>query len=166
MSCKFMDAKSAQYNIIGAALLALGSAAPFAANAHEQNMTPLEIVISTYEGESSEENGRSLQAYLAPDAKWTEAAGFPYAGTYTGFTEIAENVFARLASEWTDYRFVPEHYVADGHRVVAYGTYYGMYNATGKAFSARVSHVWQVEDGKIVKFEQFVDSAPVKEAME
>ncbi|WP_282120650.1 nuclear transport factor 2 family protein [Ruegeria atlantica] len=68
-------------------------------------MTPLEIVKSTYEGETSEENGHSLLAHLTPDAKWIEAAGFPYAGTYTGFDEIAENVFARLASEWTDYRF-------------------------------------------------------------
>ncbi|AHD08833.1 Ketosteroid isomerase-related protein [Phaeobacter gallaeciensis] len=166
MSCKFTNTKITQYSIIGAVLFAFVSATTFAVNAQEQNMTPLEIVKSTYEGETSEENGRNLQAHLAPDAKWTEAAGFPYSGTYTGFDEIAKNVFARLASEWTDYRFVPENYVADDHRVVAYGTYYGTYNATGKAFSARVAHVWKVEDGKIVKFEQFVDSAPVKEAME
>ena len=38
--------------------------------------TPLEIVRATYEG-SSEENGRNLLAALAPDAEWTEAAGFP-----------------------------------------------------------------------------------------
>lgn len=128
-------------------------------------MTPLEIVQSTYEGETSEENGRNLQAHLAPNAKWTEAAGFPYAGTYTGFEEIAQNVFARLATEWTDYRFFREAYVADENRVVAFGTYTGTYNATGKAFSARVAHVWQIEDGKITSFEQFVDSVSVFEAM-
>jgi len=129
-------------------------------------MTPLEIIKSTYEGENSEENGRNLQAHLSPDAKWTEAAGFPYAGTYTGFGEIAENVFARLGAEWTDYRFVPEGYVADDQRVVAFGTYSGTYNKTGKEFSARVAHVWLVENGKIVKFEQFVDSVPVVDAMQ
>lgn len=153
-------------SMLGAALVALVSASAFAVNAQESDMTPLEIVKSTYEGDTSEENGRNLQAHLAPDAKWTEAAGFPYAGTYTGFGEIAENVFARLGTEWTGYRFVPENYVADDQRVVAYGTYYGTYKATGKEFSARVAHVWRVKDGKIVKFEQFVDSVPVVEAME
>lgn len=135
------------------------------ATAQETQMTPLEIVKSTYEGDTSEENGRNLKEHLAPEARWTEAAGFPYAGTYTGFEEIAEKVFARLGAEWTGYRFVPEDYVADDKRVVAFGTYYGTYNETGKEFSARVAHVWLVENGKIVKFEQFVDSVPVADAM-
>ena len=43
----------------------------------------LEVIRATYEG-TSEENGKHLRAALAPDATWTEAAGFPYAGTYTG----------------------------------------------------------------------------------
>ena len=40
----------------------------------------LDLIRSTYEG-PSEENGKHLLAALAPDAEWTEAAGFPYAGT-------------------------------------------------------------------------------------
>ncbi len=151
--------------ILTSAIFALAFTTTLAANAQEQIMTPLEIVKSTYEGVTSEENGRNLQRQLAGDAKWTEAAGFPYAGTYTGFSEIAENVFARLGSEWTDYRFVPEGYVADDKRVVAYGTYYGAYNETGKEFTARVAHVWLIENCRIVKFEQFVDSVPVVDAM-
>lgn len=59
--------------------------------------TPLEIVRATYEG-SSEENGRNLLAALAPDAEWTEAAGFPYAGTYIGPENIIKNVHQRLAA--------------------------------------------------------------------
>lgn len=54
--------------------------------------TNLEIVRATYEGGSAEENGRNLLAALAPDAEWTEAAGFPYAGTYIGPQAIFKNV--------------------------------------------------------------------------
>ncbi|MGR9552226.1 AsnC family transcriptional regulator [Rhizobium leguminosarum] len=43
----------------------------------------LEIIRATYEG-SSEDNGRNLLAALAPDATWTEAEGFLYAGTVVG----------------------------------------------------------------------------------
>src|SRR5689334_22368382 len=125
----------------------------------------LAIVKSTYEGKSSEENGRNLQKALAPQAQWTEAQGFPYAGTYTGFEEIAYNVFRRLGGEWIDYKVTIEDYVASGDQVVAYGTYTGTYKATNKAFRSRVAHVWKLKNGKIESFEQFVDSVPVVAAM-
>lgn len=128
-------------------------------------MTNLDIVKSTYEGKTSEENGKNLQRYLTNNTLWTEAAGFPYAGTYKGFDDIAENVFARLATEWIDYKFVVEDYVAAGDKVFAYGTYSGTFKATGKYFEARVAHLWKLADGKIISFEQFVDSKIVVNAM-
>ncbi|MEO7426135.1 MAG: nuclear transport factor 2 family protein [Fibrobacteria bacterium] len=128
-------------------------------------MTNLEIVKSTYEGESSEENGRNLERHLAPDSTWREAEGFPYAGFYRGFAEVAEKVFAKLAGEWIGYRFTPEGYVADGDKVVAYGTYQGTFKRTGKEMRARVAHLWKLKDGKIIAFEQFVDSVPVANAL-
>ena len=127
-------------------------------------MTNLEIIKSTYEGKSSKENGENLQKYLASDASWTEAAGFPYAGTYYGFEDITENVFSKLASEWIDYRFVPDGYVSQGDNVIAYGTYYGTHKSTQKPFQARVAHLWQLKKGKIIRFEQFVDSKTVVDA--
>jgi ketosteroid isomerase-like protein len=129
-------------------------------------MTNLEIIKSSYEGASSEENGRNLQKYLSDRVQWKEADGFPLAGTYIGFKEIAEKVFHRLATEWTDYKFIVEGYVADGDKVFAYGTYTGKFNKTGQSFSARVAHLWTLENSKIIKFEQFVDSVPVVEAMQ
>jgi ketosteroid isomerase-like protein len=128
-------------------------------------MTNLEIVKSTYEGKTSEENGRNLALYVADDISWTEAEGFPYAGTYTGLESVTRNVFSRLGSEWINYKFTPEDYVAAGDKVVAYGTYTGTYKLTGKALSARVAHIWKLKDGKIIRFEQFVDSKPVNDAM-
>lgn len=128
-------------------------------------MTNLEIIKSTYEGKNSEENGNNLQKHLAKDVIWTEANGFPYAGTYIGFNDIFKNVFSRLATEWIDYTFTPEDYIADNNKVVAYGTYSGTYKANNKSFSARVAHIWKLKNGIIISFEQFVDSKPVFDAM-
>lgn len=128
-------------------------------------MTSLEIVKSTYEGKTSGENGKNLEKYLDKNAQWTEAAGFPYAGTYIGLEAVSQNVFYRLATEWIDYKFTPEHYIAEGDSVVAYGTYSGTYIKTGKSFTARVVHIWQLKAGKIIRFEQFVDSKTVVDAM-
>jgi uncharacterized protein len=128
-------------------------------------MSNLEIVKSTYEGKTSEENGKNLAQHLAENARWTEAQGFPYAGTYIGFDAINKNVFSRLASEWIDYKITIEDYLTSDDRVVAYGTYSGVNKATGKPFKARVAHLWKLENQQIVSFEQFVDSKPVIDAM-
>lgn len=128
-------------------------------------MTNLEIVKSTYEGKTSEENGQNLAKYVDKDISWTEAKGFPYAGIYIGLESITKNVFSRLGSEWIDYKFTPEDYVASDDKVVAYGTYTGVNKATEKPVKSRVAHLWKLKDGKIVSFEQFVDSQPVQDAM-
>ena len=129
-----------------------------------EKMTNLEIIKSTYQGKTSEENGKNLSKYVADDISWTEAKSFPYAGTYNGLENVIKNVFNRLGSEWIDYKFTPEDYVASEDKVVAFGTYTGTYKITSKSFAARVAHVWKLKDGKIISFEQFVDSKTVADA--
>ena len=107
-----------------------------------------------------------MLAPLAPDARWTEAAGFPYAGTYTGAAEVAKGVFARIGADWEDYRFDLEELVDGGATVVGVGTYSGTYRATGRAMTARVAHVWHVRDDRVTRFEQIVDSVTVAVAMD
>lgn len=126
--------------------------------------THLDIIRRTYEG-ASEENGKHLLEALAPDVRWTEAAGFPYAGTYIGPQKIIANVFQRLATEWQDYTATVHTYLADGDRVAAFGVYTGIYRKTGKAMSATFAHLYQLKNGKIVSMEQYVDSARVQAAM-
>ncbi|TDR85278.1 nuclear transport factor 2 family protein [Enterovirga rhinocerotis] len=63
----------------------------------------LELIRRTYEG-SSAENGANLLAVLSPDVEWTEAEGFPYAGSYVGVDALMKGVFQRLATEWEGYK--------------------------------------------------------------
>ena len=131
----------------------------------QEAMTNLEIIKSTYEGKTSEENGKNLAKHIAKNISWTEAKGFPYAGTYIGLESITQNVFKRLGSEWIDYKFTPEDYISNEDKVVAYGTYSGTYKNTNKYFEARVAHIWKLNNGKIISFEQFVDSKSVDDAI-
>jgi ketosteroid isomerase-like protein len=102
---------------------------------------------------------------LDDKVEWTEAAGFPLAGTYHGPQAVLEGVFARLGSEWDGFKVEATQLVAEGNEVVGLGAYSGTYKATGKSFSARFAHVWTVKNGKVVRFEQIVDSAKVNEAL-
>jgi len=126
--------------------------------------THLDVIRATYEG-SPEENGRHLRAALTPTTTWTEAAGFPYAGTFTGPDEIFDRVFRRLATEWVGYRAEVHTYLADGDRVAAFGVYSGTYAATGKAMRATFAHLYRLENGRIASMEQYVDSAMVQQAI-
>ncbi|MDM0119427.1 nuclear transport factor 2 family protein [Variovorax arabinosiphilus] len=126
--------------------------------------THLDVIRATYEG-PPEENGRHLLAALAPEATWTEAAGFPYAGTYTGPAEIFDGVFRRLATEWVGYKAQVHTYLADGDRVAAFGVYSGTYAKTGKSMRATFAHLYRLQDGKILSMEQVVDSAMVRQAL-
>jgi ketosteroid isomerase-like protein len=126
--------------------------------------TNLELIRGTYEG-SSEDNGRNLLAVLSPDVEWTEAEGFPYAGTYVGPEALIDGVFRRLGSEWTGYRADVHTYLADGERVAAFGVYSGTYNATGKSMTAPFAHLYQIKDGKVIRMTQYVDTVLVARAL-
>ncbi|HEL1620089.1 TPA: nuclear transport factor 2 family protein [Streptococcus suis] len=105
-------------------------------------------------------------SHLAADISWTEAAGFPYAGTYIGPEAVIENVHARLGSEWTSFSATPVDYTFSGKRVMVYGYYKGTYNLTQKSFQADFVHIYDFNaDNKIANFIQVVDSAIVKKAM-
>jgi uncharacterized protein len=103
---------------------------------------------------------------LDDNVKWTEAAVFPYAGTYHGPQAILESVFAKLGGEWDDFKIEPSQLVAEGDAVVSTGTYTGTYKSTGKSFSARFAHAFTVKNGKIVQFEQIVDSAQINQVLQ
>ena len=124
----------------------------------------LEIVRRVYEALARGDVPAILDA-LAPDVSWTEAEGFPYRGTYVGPEAVLQNVFMKLGTEWEGFSAVPHEFVTQGDTVVSLGQYSGKYNATGKSFSAPFAHVWDIRNGKVVRFRQFTDTAVVQSAL-
>jgi ketosteroid isomerase-like protein len=123
--------------------------------------TNLEIVKNTYELGPA-----AFLAALAPDVEWTEAAGFPYAGTYRGADEIVRNVFARLGSEWEGFKADVDQVYDAGDTIIATGFYRATYRNTNRPMEASFAHVLTFRDGKIVRFVQYVDSKKVWDAMD
>jgi ketosteroid isomerase-like protein len=106
-----------------------------------------------------------MLAPLADDIRWTEAAGFPYAGTYVGPEAVAANVFERIQHDWNDYTLAIDEIIDGGDTVVGIGTYSGTHATTGRFFAARVAHVWRLAGGRVVAFEQFTDTELVNRAI-
>ena len=107
----------------------------------------------------------ALRATLAPDVEWTEMAGFPLAGTYRTPQGVTANVMEQLAHDWEDWTAHDDAYVAEGENVVVLARYTAINKATGKPLNVRVAHHFTVRGGQIVRFEQFVDTALVRDAM-
>ena len=102
---------------------------------------------------------------MDPAIEWTEAAGFPYGGTYVGPQAVLDGVFMKLATEWEGFAAVPSEILADGDTVIALGEYSGTWRGTGKSFRAPMVHVWRFRDGAIVAFQQHTDTVLVQAAM-
>lgn len=108
----------------------------------------------------------AVLGFLSADIDWTEAEGFPYAGTYHGPRAVLEGVFMRLGSEWEGYAAVPDELIDGGGTIVALGKYSGTYKRTGKSFQANFAHVWKIRAGKAFRFLQYVDTLIVHRALQ
>jgi uncharacterized protein len=107
-----------------------------------------------------------MLAPLAEDVRWTEAEGFPYAGTYVGPAAVAENVFARIQADFDGFTLAVDEVIDGGDTVVGLGTYAGTHKQTGRSFAARVVHIWRLEGGKATAFEQITDTELVNRAVQ
>jgi ketosteroid isomerase-like protein len=97
-----------------------------------------------------------ILSMLDPKVEWTDAEGFPTAGTYVG-PEAVRGMFAHVGADWDHFEAVPSTYVADGDHVVVLGEYSVTHKATGKSATVPFAHVWRIKDGKIIRFRQFTD---------
>jgi len=125
-------------------------------------VTNKEIVESAYASFAQGDVPAALGA-MADDIQWTEADGFPLAGTYVGPQAVLEGVFMRLGEIGDEFAVVPDQIVADGDTVVVLGNYTWKHKSSGEPASVKMAHVWTIEGGKAVAFQQHVDTVRVRE---
>ena len=128
-----------------------------------EDSSPAQVVRRQYVA-SAAGDLEALRATLAPDVEWTEMAGFPLAGTYRTPQGVTSNVMERLGADWDGWVAHDDTYVVDGENVVVLARYTARHRAAGKPLAARVAHHFVVRSGLIVRFEQFVDTALVRDA--
>lgn len=125
-------------------------------------MSAIEVVKQVYRA-FADDDVPALLELLDPEVEWIEAEGYLYGGTYHGRDAVRDGVLARDRLDWEAFAASPERILGDGDEVVTLGWYSGTFVATGKPLRARFSHWYVVRDGRVVRFEQVVDSAMVAE---
>lgn len=102
-----------------------------------------------------------------PEIEWNEAENFPYAdrNPYVGPNAILEGLFMRLGSEWDYWNLKIEELLDAGDTVVSLGRYLGKNKSTRIKIDAQFVHVWKFRNGKVVRFQQYADTAQVRDAV-
>jgi hypothetical protein len=99
------------------------------------------------------------------DIEWFEAEGMPYGGVYRGGEAVAQNVFGPIAEDVEGFAVTPEEVIGSGATVAAVVRYTGTGKATGKALDVPAVHVWEIRDGKLARFRQFIDTVKFAEVV-
>jgi ketosteroid isomerase-like protein len=104
---------------------------------------------------------------LDPQVEWWEAENFIYAegNPYVGPQSVLQGVFMRLAMEWDNFAVTPKGVLDAGDIAIGEGHYSGTHKQTGKQVRAQFAHFFTFRDGKVVKFQQYTDTAQFRQAV-
>jgi ketosteroid isomerase-like protein len=105
--------------------------------------------------------------HLDPQVSWCEAEGNAYAdgNPYVGVDAVVAGVFARLQQDFDGFRVEVGEIVGGDDVVTMFGRYKATARATGKPLDVQVAHTWWLRDGKVVRFQQMVDTAGLAAAL-
>jgi uncharacterized protein len=102
---------------------------------------------------------------FADDIEWFEAEGMPYGGLHRGGEAVAQKVFGPITEDVEGFAVTPEELIGSGGTVAAVVRYTGTGKATGKALDEPAVHVWDIRDGKLARFRQFIDTVKFAEVV-
>jgi ketosteroid isomerase-like protein len=125
-------------------------------------MTPVDIVREGY-ARHARRDFAGVFELLAEDLTIWQTNDLPWGGEYSGHAGARE-FFAQLA-EHTTATPEPVAFIPAGKHVAVYGKLKGKANATGTEFEIDIVHLWQVTDGKIDRFEAFIDTPAMLQAL-
>ncbi|WP_291845522.1 nuclear transport factor 2 family protein [Maricaulis sp.] len=108
----------------------------------------------------------AFAALLHPEIVWNEAENYPYADNnpYIGPDAVLSGVIGRAVTEWEGFSATPDSMIAQGNRVAVTGRYTGTFLATGEPMDAQFVHIWTVQGGQAIAFQQYADTWQARHA--
>lgn len=102
---------------------------------------------------------------IADDIEWVipGPADIPFAGTVRG-KQALQGWFGTLAQSLSFQRFEPYEFIGRGDKVVALVRTEATAQATSRRVTNELAHVFTYRDGKLVRFQEFSDTAATADA--
>jgi ketosteroid isomerase-like protein len=115
-----------------------------------------ELIRGTYEAFGRGDIPAVLDA-MDENIAWSTPAVLPHAVEVNGRGDVG-GFFQKLASTWEDFDLQIDDLVASGDRVCAIGRAGGRLG--GKPAGYGFVHAWTVREGRLVRFDEYVDPSP------
>jgi hypothetical protein len=78
---------------------------------------------------------------------------------------VLNTVFMRLGADFDGFTVHAKAFHDAGEVVVVEGRYTGTHKKTGRPLDAQICHVWTIRNGRIAKFQQYLDTAQLRHVM-
>jgi hypothetical protein len=109
----------------------------------------------------------AVLAAMNDNIVWNEAESNSLAdgNPYKGPDAVLKGVFTRLGERWENFRLVDIklHEMAND-KVLATLRYHGKNLKTGTSINAQAAHLWTLREGKVIGFQQYVDTKQLADA--
>lgn len=127
---------------------------------------PKELIRVLYSAFAAEDVATVMGA-LHHEIVWDYPGKPPYAmdAPFIGHESVVNNVFVRLATEWSDFKVEPQEMIAEGNKVVVLVRETGTAKESGRTVDIRGVHVWTVSDGKATSVEIYADTLQFAKAV-
>lgn len=119
---------------------------------------PVETIRSFYAKLAGGDASNAL-GLMSPDIEWHTMWHYKVDGK--GPERVAEGLFKPLMAEWSSFSLQPTAFFCDGDTVISLGRFLGEHGGTGKRAEAEYAHVWTVQNGRITRFRQYIDTLAV-----
>ena len=107
----------------------------------------------------------TVLAAFHPEIEWHQAEGNPYhmdGSAWIGPQAVLDNLFMRIGAEWDGFTVNIRTIHDAGEYVIVEGRYTGTYKPSGRKLDAQLCHVLRFRDGKLVSFQQYMDTAQLQ----
>ena len=108
----------------------------------------------------------TIIAGLAADVDWVvngRRKDYPLLGSWKGPADV-QKFFQGVGQLQETVEFSPREFIADDDHVVVLGHYNWKIRKTGRTVASDWAHVFTIRGGKVVKFQEFTDTAQFAEA--
>jgi ketosteroid isomerase-like protein len=107
---------------------------------------------------------QAIFGLVHPEAEVYQSSRLPWGGEYRGHEGLG--AFLTKLTETVESQVEPELLIDDeeGH-VVQVGRTRGRVRVTGNEFDVSETHVWTVEEGKVIRFDSYIDTPKMREAL-
>ena len=122
----------------------------------------VDIVRKAYASYASGDTA-TVFSLLDPEIEITQTMELPWGGHYKGPAE-AKQFFAKIFKS-VEAMPTPESYIPAGESVVAIGRLRGRARKSGKPIDLAIVHVWKITQGRIVRFDAYIDTPAMQAAL-